>query len=241
VISYDRLILNSNPDYYVEFNSPSVGKIQATALVNRLHQLGHTSGNLVMINGSPTDNNAKLFKAGAHSVLDHSGFKIAKEYDTPDWAPATAQTEMDQAISALGKTGFIGVYAANDGTGGGAIAAMKGAGIDPKKIPSTGQDAELAAIQRILAGEQYMTVYKPIKPLASTAAHWAVDVVLGRPVKGANATENNGKTNVPTKKLAVIPVFATNVKSTIVKDGFWTPAQICTSAYASACTKYGIK
>jgi D-xylose transport system substrate-binding protein len=241
VISYDRLILNSKPNYYVEFNSPSVGKIQATALVNKLHTTGKTSGNIVMINGSPTDNNAKLFKQGAHSVLDHSGFKIAKEYDTPDWAPATAQTEMDQAISALGKTGFIGVYAANDGTGGGAIAAMKGAGIDPKTRPTTGQDAELAAIQRILTGDQYMTVYKPIKPLAATAAHWAVDLALGHPVKGANATENNGKTNVPTKKLAVIAVFASNVKSTIVKDGFWTASQICTSAYAAACTKAGIK
>ena len=113
-----------------------------------------------MINGAPTDNNAKLFKEGAHSVLDGSGVKIAEEYDTPDWSPDKAQTEMEQAITALGKNGFVGVYAANDGTAGGAIAAMKGAGIDPKTRPTTGQDAELAAIQRILVGEQYMTVYK---------------------------------------------------------------------------------
>src|SRR4051795_1967502 len=169
VISYDRLLLNSKPDYYVEFNSPSVGKIQGQALVDKLKQEGK-KGSVVMINGAPTDNNAKLFKQGAHSVIDNSGFKVAKEYDTPDWTPAKAQTEMDQAISALGKNGFVGVYAANDGTGGGAIAAMKGAGIDPKTRPTTGQDAELAGIQRVLTGEQYMTIYKPIKPLAQKAA-----------------------------------------------------------------------
>ena len=126
-----------------------------------------------MINGSPTDNNATLFKKGAHSVLDGK-VKIGAEYDTPDWSPDKAQTEMDQAITKLGKNGFDGVYAANDGTAGGAIAAMKAAGIDPKTKPTTGQDAELAGIQRILLGEQYMTVYKAIKPEASAAADIAV-------------------------------------------------------------------
>src|SRR3954453_7032545 len=157
VISYDRLLLNSKPDYYVEFNSPSVGKIQGKALVDKL-KADKKSGSIVMINGAPTDNNAKLFKQGAHSVIDASGFKVAKEYDTPDWSPDKAQSEMEQAITAVGKGKFVGVYAANDGTAGGAIAAMKSAGIDPKTIPTTGQDAELAAIQRILAGDQYMTV-----------------------------------------------------------------------------------
>jgi D-xylose transport system substrate-binding protein len=241
VISYDRLLLNSKPDYYVEFNSPAVGKAQATALVNKLKQDGHTSGNIVMINGAPTDNNAKLFKQGAHSVIDNSGFKVAKEYDTPDWTPAKAQTEMEQAITALGKTGFIGVYAANDGTAGGAIAAMKAAGIDPKTIPSTGQDAEVAGIQRVLAGEQYVDVYKPIKPLAEAAAEWAVDLVNGKKPTDATSTENNGKIDVPTKKLGVIPVTADKVKSTVIADGFWKPSDICTGPYKAACAKYGIK
>ena len=124
-----------------------------------------------MINGSPTDPNAAQFKAGAHSVIDTSGFRVAKEYDTPDWSPDKAQTEMDQAITALGKNGFVGVYAANDGTAGGAIAAMKiGWASTPTTRPMTGQDAELAGIQRILAGEQYMTVYKAVKPEAEDAA-----------------------------------------------------------------------
>jgi D-xylose transport system substrate-binding protein len=240
VISYDRLLLNSKPDFYVEFDSPSVGKIQATSLVDKLKKDGK-KGSIVMINGSPTDNNAKLFKQGAHSVLDKSGFKIAKEYDTPDWTPAKAQTEMDQAITAIGKNGFVGVYAANDGTDGGAIAAMKGAGIDPSTRPNTGQDAELAAIQRIIQGSQYMTVYKPIKPLADKAAEWAVMLVQGKKPTDATATENNGATNVPTLKLAVVPVTADKVKGTVVKDGFWKASAICTSAYAAACKKYGIQ
>jgi D-xylose transport system substrate-binding protein len=240
VISYDRLLLNSKPDYYVEFDSPSVGKIQATALVDKLKKDGK-KGSIVMINGAPTDNNAKLFKQGAHSVIDKSGFKVAKEYDTPDWTPAKAQSEMDQAISAVGKNGFVGVYAANDGTAGGAIASMKGAGIAPSTRPTTGQDAELAGIQRILTGDQYMTVYKPIKPLASTAAKWAVDLLQGKKPTDTNTTENNGTVDVPTLKIPVKPVMADTVKSTVVADKYWTPAQICTSAYAAACKKYGIQ
>ena len=119
-----------------------------------------------MINGAPTDNNAKLFKQGAMSVRRASDYTVAKQYDTPDWSPDKAQQQMEQAITSVGDDGFVGVYAANDGTAGGAIAAMKAAGIDPMTRPTTGQDAELAAIQRILAGEQYMTVYKAIKPEA---------------------------------------------------------------------------
>ncbi len=120
-----------------------VGKLQARVSSTKLKER-QGQRPIVMINGAPTDNNAKLFKQGAHSVLDKSGVKIAKEYDTPDWSPDKAQQEMEQAITALGKDGFQGVYAANDGTAGGAIAAMKGDGIDPSTRPTTGQDAELA-------------------------------------------------------------------------------------------------
>jgi D-xylose transport system substrate-binding protein len=240
VISYDRLLLNSEPDYYVEFDSPEVGKLQATALVDKLTKDGK-KGSLVMINGDPADNNAKLFKQGAHSVFDKSAFKIAKEYDTPGWTPAKAQTEMDQAISALGKNGFVGVYAANDGTAGGAIASMKGAGIDPSTRPVTGQDAELAGIQRVVAGEQYMTIYKPVVPLSKAAAEWAVALAQGKKVTGTNTKENNGKIDVPTLKIDVKAVTADNVKDTVVADGYWKASEICTAKYASACAKHGIK
>jgi D-xylose transport system substrate-binding protein len=240
VISYDRLLLNSKPDYYVEFNSPQVGKIQGQALVDKLKS-DKKQGSIIMINGAPTDNNAKLFKQGAHSVIDGSGFKVAKEYDTPDWSPDKAQSEMEQAITAVGKGKFVGVYAANDGTAGGAIAAMKSAGVDPKTIPVTGQDAEVAGIQRILAGDQYMTVYKPIKPLADKAAEWAVGLVQGKKPSDATATENNGKTDVPTIKLDVTAVTADKVKSTVIADGFWKASEVCAGAFKAACAKYGIK
>ncbi|MDX6690903.1 MAG: D-xylose transport system substrate-binding protein [Solirubrobacteraceae bacterium] len=240
VISYDRLLLNSKPDYYVEFNSPSVGKLQAQALVDKL-KADKKSGSIVMINGDPADNNAKLFKAGAHSVIDKSGLKVGKEYDTPGWTAAKAQTEMDQAIASLGKNGFVGVYAANDGTGGGAIAAMKGAGIDPSTRPTTGQDAELAGIQRVLTGEQYMTIYKPIIPLSKKAAEWAVALAQGKTPTGENTKENNGKVDIPTFKIPVQAVTADKVKSTVVADKYWKASEICTGKYAAACTKYGIQ
>ena len=200
VISYDRLVTGADLDYYISFDNMEVGKLQARSLVSKLKADGKDSGTIVMINGSPTDNNAKLFKQGAHSVLDTSGLKIGKEYDTPDWSPDQAQSEMEQAITALGKNGFQAVYAANDGTAGGAIAAMKGQGINPSSRPTTGQDAELAAVQRILTGEQYMTVYKAIKPEAGQAAELAVDLLNdNRTAADALARQqtNNGKKEVP--------------------------------------------
>jgi len=241
VVSYDRLITNADVDYYISFDNVQVGKLQGQSLVSELKKSGK-KGSVVMINGAPTDNNAKLFKQGAHSVIDASGFKVAKEYDTPDWSPDKAQSEMDQAITAVGKSGFVGVYAANDGTAGGAIAAMKGAGITPSSRPTTGQDAELAGIQRILAGEQYMTVYKAIKPEAEAAAQLAFDLLQGKkPSAGlVNDKVNNGTKDVPSVLLKPVAVTKDNIKSTIVKDKFWSPSQICAGRFKSDCTQAGI-
>ena len=241
VISYDRLITGADVDYYISFDNEKVGKLQGQALVDKLKQDGK-SGQIVMINGAPTDNNAKLFKAGAHSVIDASGFKVAKEYDTPDWSPNKAQDEMEQAITAVGKGKFVGVYAANDGTAGGAIAAMKGQGISPLP-PVTGQDAELAAIQRILTGEQYMTVYKAIKPEAEKAAELAVNLVNGKTTEAsalATAKVDNGQKQVPSILLDPIPVTKENVKDTIIKDNFLKASDICAGPAASACQTAGI-
>jgi len=240
VISYDRLITDSDIDYYISFDNEQVGKLQGDSLVKKLKDDGK-SGSIVMINGAPTDNNATLFKKGAHSVIDSSGFKVAKEYDTPDWSPDKAQQEMEQAITAIGKDGFVGVYAANDGTAGGAIAAMKGNGVDPKKIPTTGQDAELAAIQRILIGEQYMTVYKAIKPEAEQAAELAVQLAKGETPAAPKDKVNNGTKDVPSILLTPVAVTKDNVNDTIVKDGFWSVDEICTAKYASACKQAGIQ
>jgi D-xylose transport system substrate-binding protein len=227
VISYDRLILKAPVDYYVSFDNELVGKLQGQALLDKLTADGNAGKTIVMINGSPTDNNATLFKAGAHSVLDGK-VTVGAEYDTPDWSPDKAQTEMDQAITKLGKTGFVGVLCANDGTAGGAIAAMKGAGIDPKTRPTTGQDAELAGIQRILLGEQFMTIYKAIKLEAEASAELAVALAKGQapPASMTLTKVNNGTIDVPSVLLKPVPVVKDTIKSTVVADGFWTTAQI---------------
>lgn len=238
VVSYDRLILNTpNVNYYISFDNQAVGKLQGTSLLQALG--GKTNPSIVMINGAPTDNNAKLFKQGAHSVLDGK-VNVAKEYDTPDWSPDQAQNEMTQALTALANK-LDGVYAANDGTGGGAIAAMKSAGLKPLP-PVTGQDAELAAIQRILIGEQYMTVYKAIAPEAEGAAELAVNLVNGTTVPSSkiNGKTNNGNTDVPSVLLTPVAVTKDTIKTTVVADKFWTAADICTAQYASACTAAGI-
>jgi D-xylose transport system substrate-binding protein len=243
VVSYDRLLTDSDIDYYISFDNVRVGRLQGESLVSKLEDDGNGDGTIVMINGAPTDNNAKLFKQGAMSVFDKSSLKIGKEYDTPDWSPDKAQQEMEQAITALGDKGFVGVYAANDGTAGGAIAAMKSAGVDPSTRPTTGQDAELAAIQRIVEGEQYMTVYKAIKPEAQAAAQLAVALVQGKkPPSGlVNDKVDNGQEQVPSVLLKPVAVTVDNIQDTIVKDGFWTVDQICTPEYAKACKQAGLQ
>jgi D-xylose transport system substrate-binding protein len=243
VISYDRLISNSKVAYYISYDNAKVGKLQATSLIDKLKKDGN-KGSIVMINGAPTDNNAKLFKEGAHSVIDSSGFKVGKEYDTPDWSPDKAQSEMEQAITALGKTGFVGVYAANDGNAGGAIAAMKSNGVDPKKIPITGQDAELAGVQRIVAGTQYMTVYKAIKPEAEAAATLAVALLQGKPAPSGlvnTKTANGSAGDVPSVIMDPVAVTVDNIEDTIIKDGFWKASEICTGQYAAGCKTAGIQ
>jgi D-xylose transport system substrate-binding protein len=238
VISYDRLILNAPVDYYVSFDNEQVGKLQGTALLEKLTKDGNAGKTIVMINGAPTDNNAKLFKAGAHSILDGK-VKIGAEYDTPDWSPDKAQTEMDQAITKLGKTGFVGVYCANDGTAGGAISAMMGAGVDPKTRPVTGQDAELAGIQKILLGQQYMTVYKAIKLEANAAAELAVSLAKGTGVPSSMTISkvNNGSADIPSVLLKPVSVTKDNIKDTVVADGFWTAAQIMNTPELQAAGK----
>jgi D-xylose transport system substrate-binding protein len=243
VISYDRLILDADLDYYAEFNSSEVGKQQGEALAEKLAEDGNPKGPIIQINGDPKDNNAKLFKEGATAVFTEKGIDVAQEYDTPDWLPENAQQEMDQAITAVGKDGFFGVLAANDGTAGGAIAALKGAGIDPSTIPVTGQDAELTAIQRIVAGEQYMTVYKPIKPLADNAATLAVALATGEepPADIINGEEDNGMEQVPSAITDTIPVFQDNIQDTIIADDYWSVDEICTKDYADACKQLGLQ
>lgn len=244
VISYDRLITGTaNVNYYISFDNVQVGKLQATALMTALASV--TKPTIVMINGSPTDNNASLFKQGAHSVFDPlvtaGKLTIAKEYDTPDWSPDQAQTEMTQALTALNNK-VDGVYAANDGTAGGAFAAMKAAGLT-KFPPLTGQDAQVDGIQRIISGQQYMTVYKAIKPEAEAAAQLAFDLDTGVAVPSSmvTGTTNNGAADVPSILLTPVAVTKDNVETTVIADGFWKASDICTADFAAACTAAGVK
>lgn len=243
VISYDRLILDADLDYYVAFDSLEVGRQQATALSEQLAEDGNPEGPIVKINGDPKDNNARLFKQGSNEVFEEEGVEIAQEYDTPDWLPENAQREMEQAITAVGADQINGVYAANDGTAGGAIAAMKAAGIDPKQVPVTGQDAELTAIQRIIAGEQFVTVYKPIRPLAENAAELAVTIANGEEPAADLVTGefDNGTEQVPTVLTETIAVTLDNLQDTIIADEVYAVNEICKGQFAQACTDAGIR
>lgn len=251
VISYDRLIKGgSKPDYYISFDNERVGKLQGEVLAAKLKADGNATGPVVMINGSSTDNNALLFNKGAKAALDAAGVTIAKE-DWSDWDATKAQQLMEGFIAALGKDGFKGLYAANDNTSGGAQAAMKAAGIDVTKIPSTGQDAEVAGVQRILAGEQFMTVYKAIQPQAEAAAELACQLVKGETPTVTTVPVNNETADIASILLDPIAVTkdgalegTKSVKDTIVADKFYgadTVAQICTADYAAACTEAGIQ
>jgi D-xylose transport system substrate-binding protein len=242
VVSYDRLIENGEIDAYVSFDNVKVGELQAETLSKKLKEDGSSSGPIIMINGDPADPNAALFKEGAHQGFEAAGVDIAKEYDTPGWTAENAQREAQQAITALGNNGYARIYAANDDTGGGAIAAMKGAGINPAEKPVTGQDATVAGLQRILAGQQYMTVYKEIEPEAKISAEIAIALAEGEEVPQEKITEevNNGKTEVPSVLLKPIAVTKGNVKSTVVADGFVAASELCTGPYADACKEAGI-
>lgn len=228
VIAYDRFI--EGADYYISFDNERVGEMQGEALVKAT---GDT-GDILMLNGSPTDPNAAQFKKGAHSVLDKSNLKIVAEYDNPDWSPDNAQKFTSSQFNKIDPSSLAGVYAANDGQAGGVFAAFRAEGVTTVP-PITGQDAELAAIQRIVAGQQYMTVYKPIKTEADQAAELAVNLVTGKKVSGTTDYEG-----VPSFILEPISVMKDNVKDTVVKDGFYDVKDICTAEYADACKAAGL-
>jgi D-xylose transport system substrate-binding protein len=247
VISYDRLITGGGdkPDYYLSFDNVKVGELQATELKKQLDAAGK-KGQLAWINGSPTDNNATLFAQGAHSVIPKAGtdgYTVGYEIATPDWSPDVAQQEMAAAITKLGKANIVGVYAANDGMATGMVTAMQNAGMNPLP-PLTGQDAEKAGIQRILAGQQSMTVYKAIKPEATNAAELTADILKGQTpttVGGLTVQSNAAGTNsIPSILLTPVAVTKDNVKDTVIKDGFWKASDVCTGAAATACTQLGI-
>ena len=237
VIAYDRFI--ENADYYMSFDNETVGQFQGEAL---LEAMGG-EGNILMLNGAPSDPNAAQFKAGAHSVLDGSGVTILEEYDNPDWSPENAQQWTTDQLNRYDPSEIQGVYAANDGQAGGVIAALTGAGVSPDALPPvTGQDAEIAAIQRILVGEQAMTIYKSIKLEAETAAEIAVALAEGddAPTTTDSGVEQTDFEGVPSYIFDPVVVTADNVNDSVIADEFYEASDICTDEYADACEAAGI-
>ncbi|WP_298862767.1 sugar ABC transporter substrate-binding protein [Microbacterium sp.] len=240
VISYDRLIDSADVSYYVSFDNEKVGELQAQALVDQMKKLGlPADSGIIMVNGSPTDPNAAQFKKGAHSVIDASGLTVLSEFDTPGWEPPKAQDWVSGQVTKFGNK-ITGVYDANDDTAGGAIAALKAGGITPLP-PVTGQDASLAGIQRILAGDQFMTVYKAFLPEANQAAELAVALAKGEKPKADTTADTASGASIPSFLLKPVAVTVDNIKDTVVKDGLYTIDQICTAAYADACAAHGLK
>ncbi|GAA3375526.1 sugar ABC transporter substrate-binding protein [Streptomyces racemochromogenes] len=239
VVAYDRLA-EGPIDAYTSFDNEEVGKVQGKALLEALGDKAK-DGQIVMMNGSVTDPNAALFKKGAHSVLDGK-VTIGKEYDTKEWKPENANTNMAGALTALGKDKVIGVYSANDGMAGGIITALKAAGLSPLP-PVTGQDAELAGVQRIVAGEQFMSVYKPYAPEAAAAAEMAVALAKGEKIDGIinNKVDSPTSKGVPSVLIPVVSLTKSNIKDTVVKDGVYTVDEICTDKFAAACATIGLK
>ncbi|HEX7317293.1 MAG TPA: D-xylose ABC transporter substrate-binding protein [Pyrinomonadaceae bacterium] len=216
VISYDRLIRSSEPALYVSFDNEKVGEMQARYLLERAPK-----GNYVLIGGAPTDNNALLFRKGQMNVLkpaiDRGDVKVVSDQWAKDWLASEALRICEDALTKSNRD-VAAVVASNDATAGGAISALETAGVAGKVFVS-GQDADLAGLQRIVAGKQAMTVYKPVHLLARKAAEAAVALAKGEQVS-APARINNGKVDVPSILLDPIVVDKTNIDETVVKDGY---------------------
>jgi D-xylose transport system substrate-binding protein len=216
VVSYDRLIRSSEPALYVSFDNEKVGEMQAKYLLERAPK-----GNYVLIGGAPTDNNALLFRKGQMNVLkpaiDRGDVKVVTDQWAKDWLASEALRICEDALTKSNRD-VAAVVASNDATAGGAISALETAGVAGKVLVS-GQDADLAGLQRIVAGKQAMTVYKPVHLLARKAAEAAVALARGERVD-APARINNGKVDVPSILLDPLVVDKANIDETVVKDGY---------------------
>ena len=237
VLAYDRLITGCDLDVYMTFDNVRVGELQAQYLVDAFAKAPGKK-RLLRIYGSKTDNNAALFKQGQDKVLapliQSGAIEIVHEDWTQDWKPENAKKIANAAITkagaGVGGLPFDAILASNDGTAGGAIQALSEEGL-AGKILVTGQDAELAACQRIVAGTQSMTIYKPLKQLATKAAELAVRLAKRQPVI-ARADLDNGKVKVPSVFLDVVSVTKGNLRETVVADGFHKDGDVFKGAEA---------
>lgn len=235
-IDYDRLTLGGSADYYVSFDNTKVGELQGQGLADCL---GDKDANIVYLNGSPTDNNATLFSAGAHSVLDEmSNYKVVGEQAVPDWDNEQAVTIFEQLYTQA--DGAVdGVLAANDGLGGSVISILEKNG-KAGQVPVTGQDATKEGLQNILAGTQCMTIYKSAKLEAGALADAAIALVNGEEAETTGTTEDaEGGRDVPSILLDPVSITKDTVAD-VISDGGQTYEDVCSGEFEQLCTDAGI-
>jgi D-xylose transport system substrate-binding protein len=238
VIDYDRLTIEGpGADIYVSFDNVAVGRLMGETLEPIIDGLDADPKRVVQLNGSPTDNNATLFREGYFSVAqshyDGGDWELVDDQAVPDWDNQQALVIYEQILTAAGGD-VDATFAANDGLAGSVIAALKGQGLEP--IPLSGQDATVGGIQNILSGWQSMTVYKPIKLEADAAADAAIRLLQGEdPASITSDTLNNGTNDVPFIKLTPLAVTKDNIADTVIADGFRTWDEICVGEFEAAC------
>lgn len=234
IIAYDRPIPDVPADFYVSFDNKGIGQAIGQSLVDHLKAEGVPAGaGVLQINGSPTDAAAGLIRDGIDAALDGSEYKTIAEYDTPDWAPPKAQEWTAGQITRFGDE-IVGIVAANDGTAGGAIAAMKAAGVDPVP-PITGNDATIAALQLIISGDQYNTISKPSEVVARAAAE-----VVTTFLKGETPEAKTTLYDTPSELFVPAVITRENIKAEIFDKNIQTAEEICTGGYAEGCKELGI-
>lgn len=235
VISYDRLIKNSDVDLYVSHQVIRIGEMQAKYLLDHVNK---KPANFVIVGGSPTDNNAILLHTGQMNILkpavDRGDVKIVADQYAKEWQASAALNIVENALTQANNQ-VDAVVCSNDGTARGAIQALEGQNLAGKVLVS-GQDADLASIKLIAEGKQTMTIYKPIQPLAAGAVDAAVKLARGEKVEAAE-TIDNGFKKVPAVLFEPIAVDRNNILTTVVKDGYHKLEDICAGLPADKCPK----
>jgi D-xylose transport system substrate-binding protein len=241
-VDYDRLTLGGSASYYVSFDNVAVGTTIGTGLVKCMQAQGHKTGAVIELDGSPTDNNATLFKQGYDKVIKDAGYTVAAEQAVPGWDNVKGGTIFENLYNA--HKNIVGVASANDGLGGAAEAILAKNGV-AGKVLVTGQDATDEGLQRVLAGTQCLSVYKAIKKEADAASAIAIALAKGDTASAtalatATVQDTTGNRAVPSVLLTPEAIYAANVED-VVKDGYTTAAKLCTTAALQAdCTKYGV-
>jgi D-xylose transport system substrate-binding protein len=234
VVAYDRPIVQVAADHYVSYDNEAIGELISRSLLDRIEDRG-VPGGVLQVNGAPEDAAADLVQAGIKKVMDASSVPVLATYDTPDWDPEKARAWVSDEIGKLGAQQIVGVIAGNDGVAGGTLAAFQAAGVSPVP-PITGNDSELAAAQRILRGEQYNTISKPIRVVAEAAAAASVQLLHGQEPPSSDRLYDT-----PTELFQPTIVTAGNLQATLIDTGELELGTVCTPELAGACQRAGLE